>query len=89
MDQSGKKIEKTMESDYAVAAACTKEPTVPAECFVTNARNLTFAMGVNEFSFSPEESGAVRTRQGSTSTYCVMKTIDGNPRLVPREVQQL
>ena len=29
------------------------------------------------------------TRQGSTSTYCVMKTIDGDPRLVPREAQQL
>ena len=29
------------------------------------------------------------TRQGSTSTYCIMKTIDGDPRLVPREAEQL
>ena len=29
------------------------------------------------------------TRQGSTSTYFVMKTIDGDPGLVPREAQQL
>ena len=28
------------------------------------------------------------TRQGSTSTYSIMKTIDGGPRLVPREAQQ-
>ena len=32
---------------------------------------------------------AFSTRQGSTSTYCIMKTIDGDPRLVPREAQQL
>ena len=29
------------------------------------------------------------SRQGSTSTFCVMKTIDGDHRLVPREAQQL
>ena len=32
---------------------------------------------------------AFATRQGSTSTYCIMKTIDGDPRLVPMEAEQL
>ena len=109
----------------------------------TNARNLSFSLGVNEFAdltqveFAATYTGlepatlwtglprlvtheytgaplassvdwttqgvvtpvknqgqcgscwAFSTRQGSTSTYSVMKAVDGDPRLVPREAQQL
>ena len=88
------KKSKKLESNGNRLCSCSSEPPL-SRCrmrYATDASNLTCVLGEVEFSFTCGESGAARffsTRQGSTSTYCIMKMIDGDPRLVPREAQQL